>query len=389
MGEKELKLYNERIELFKNSVEHKPVSRVPIFSITDNWALFYYGTTLKEALKDPKLEYAAYEKALTDFPYDGSAFAGITTPMNFVASLGGGMYKDMDTLQVQTGQSMVMPVEDYDKLIEDPYKYILGTVLPKKYALFRLGSKMSMFFKLASSMSSMGNWAKNKAKAMDNFKNDHGLPVLNSVPAFVAADIMLDGLRDFKGMTTDIRRMPDKVAAAAMSITDNLCIPSISYAQATPSDEIYPQLYLHLPPWIGPKQFEKVYWPGFIKYLNEFKSRGYKMIVFFEKNYSHLYDYLEDLPKDLMIGLFEEDDLVTVKKRIGDVICVGGGIHVQDLMYKTPEECIDITKGIIDSVAPGGNFVFAPNKILLAANDARPENLKAVTEFVREYAMYK
>ena len=44
---------------------------------------------------------------------------------------------------------------------------------------------------------------------------------------------------------------------------------------------------------------------------------------------------------------------------------------------------------VIDSVAPGGNYVFAPNKILLAANDARPENLKAVTEFVREYAVYR
>lgn len=388
MGEKEIRLYNERIELFKNATEHKPMKRVPVFAITDNWALFYYGTTLKEALKDPKLEYAAYEKGLCDFAYDGSAFAGITMPMNFVTALGGGQYKDMDTLQIQTGQSLNMPAEDYDKLIDDPYRYILNNMLPKKFSLLSGKKVLPMFMKFASAMGQMGGWAGNKAKAMENFKNNHGLPILNSVPSFVAADIILDGLRDFKGIMTDIRRCPDKVAAASMAITDQLCIPSISYAQKEPSDELYPQLYLHLPPWIRPKAFEQVYWPGFKKYLDEFASRGYKLIIFFEKNYSHLYNYLKDLPKNHIIGLFEEDDLPTVKKEIGDVICVGGGIKTEDLMFKTPQECVDISKGIIDQMAPGGAFVFAPNKILLAANDAKPENLKAVTEFVRDYAVY-
>ena len=388
MGEKELKLFNERIGLFKNCVEHKPVSRVPVMSMTDNWALFYYGTTLKEALKDPKLEYAAYEKALTDFYYDGAAFAGISTPMNFVASLGGSMYKDMDTLQVQTGQSENMPVEDYDKLIDDPYGYFLKKVLPQKYEMFQMTSKWKMFFKFASSLSAMGGWAKNKAAAINRYKTEYGLPVLNSVPAFVAPDILLDGLRDFKGLMSDIRKIPDKVTAAAMSITDSLCIPSIKYAQAEPSDELYPQLYLHLPPWIGPKQFEKVYYPSLRKYTETFRDMGYKLIIFFEKNYSHLYDYLKDLPKNTIIGFFEEDDLRVVKKELGDTLCVGGGITVQDLIYKTPEECIEVTKEIIDSVAPGGSYVFAPNKILLSLADAKPENLKAVTDFVHEYAVY-
>ena len=389
MSEEMLKLFNERVEMFRNVTEHKPTDRIPIMAITDNWALFYYGTTLKEALKDPKLEHAAYVKGICDFDYDASAFAGITTPMNFVASLGGGMYDtNSETLQIQTGASEHMSSDEYDQLIADPYKFIQNTVLERKFALFRNKSTLSMFFQLSKSLAALGGWAGEKSKAIADFKNNYGIPVLNSVPTFVAPDVLLDGLRDFKGLSLDIRRCPDKVAEACMAFTEQLSIPSIRYGCGEPSDEIYPQLYLHLPPWISPKQFEKVYWPCFKRYTDEFHDRGFKMIIFFEKSYAHLYNYLKDLQKNFIIGCFEDDDPVTVKKELGDVITFCGGMPTQDLMYNTPEGCVEVAKKVVDEMAPGGAFVFAPNKILLARNDAKPENLKAVTSFVKEYAKY-
>ena len=384
-----LQLYDERIEMMKSAVERKQTKRVPVFAQTDNWALFYYGTTLKAALNDPKLEYAAYAKALTDFPFDASAFCGITTPASFISSLGGGMYQNnTETLQIQTGKSEVMPPQDYNRLIEDPVGYLTNVILPKKFEIFRKGSAFGIFGKLAKSMGKMNTWSQDKDKAMNAFKTEHGLPILNAVPPFIAADILLDGLRDFKGIMSDIKRMPDLVADACMALTKEICIPGAKFALPEPSDERYMQFYMHLPPWIKPKDFEKVYWPSYKLYIDTLANEGYKMIIFFEKNYSHLYDYLQDLPKNCILGLFEEDDLCEVKKALGGTMCIGGGIRTNDLQFKTASECVDITKKLIDDLAPGGGYVFSTHKILLSMNDAKPENLQAVTEYVKENAMY-
>jgi hypothetical protein len=49
---------------------------------------------------------------------------------------------------------------------------------------------------------------------------------------------------------------------------------------------------------------------------------------------------------------------------------------------------VDQAKKMIDACAPGGGFILSGDKALLSPNDARPENLKAVTDFVLEYGVY-
>ena len=389
MSEEMVRLYNERVQMFKDVTEHKPTKKVPVFAMSDTWCLPYYGTTMSEALKDPKLEHAAYVKGICDFDYDASCFVGISTPMNFAYSLGGGMYsKDQEHIQIQTGISENMSSEEYDQLIEDPYNFIQNTILERKFSLFRTKSSAAMFFKLTKSLISLGVWAGNKNKAMEDFKQNYGMPVLNDFPAMVSTDIIFDGLRDFKGISMDIRRCPEKVAAASMALTDEICIPSILYACGEPRDDAYPQIYTHLPPWISPKQFEQIYWPSFKKYTDAFHDRGYKMVIFFEKNWSRLYGFIRDLQKDFIIACFEDDDPVTAKKEVGDVVTFCGGLPTDVLKYGTPESCVEYTKKVFDDMAPGGSFIFSPNKVLLSENDAMPENLKAVTSFAKEYGKY-
>jgi len=87
-------LYQERVRRVNDAIELREPDRVPVLSQIDNWALFYYGTTLQEALKDVELEYRAYSKAITDFPFDGALNGGLTFPLNFVYALGGGIYNN-------------------------------------------------------------------------------------------------------------------------------------------------------------------------------------------------------------------------------------------------------------------------------------------------------
>lgn len=384
-----LELYEQRMTRMNNAVELKANDRVPIFSLVDNWALFYYGTNLKAAMNDPEIEFAAYSKAHTDFKFDAAAFPGLTMPLKFVGSLGGGIYQtDMETIQIATSHSEIMPVEDYDLLIKDPKSYLLNVVLPKKFKIFQEGTIEEKFEKCTNSIGLLLQWFQERSNFSERYKNEFGLPVPNAVPPFIAADLFLDCLRDFKGTINDVKRRPDKLAEACMSLCVNYNIPTTYASLAQPVYDKYLNLFLHLPPYLKPKDFEKVYWPSFKLYIETFAKQGYKFMILFEKNYEHLYDYLQELPEGCILGMFEDDDLRNTKKALSKNICIGGGISTNDLAYKTPQQCVDIAKELIDDLAPGGGYVFSVNRVMNSYNDAKPECLKAVTDFVYEYGRY-
>nr|WP_207740708.1 uroporphyrinogen decarboxylase family protein [Alkalibacter mobilis] len=374
----------------KDAIELREPDRVPIFGLVDNWALSYNGTTLKEALADIEIEYQAYSKALTDFPFDAALAPGVTFPLNFVSSLGGGIYNNnMETVQIATGKSEIMSVDEYDDLIEDPLKFFRDVIIPRKHSIFQSGTTEEKFGKFANSISKFLEFGQSREMLIDRYKVEHGLPITTGATLFMPADIIMDYFRDFKGITSDIKRHPDKLAEACMSMLDVLVPYTFGSMMGKDPDSTYIQLFLHLPQFIRPKEFEKIYWPSFKKYINIFAAQGFKILILFEKNWEHLHEYLQELPKGSVIAFFEEDDLRVAKKKLGDNICIAGGLKTNNLYYSSKEECIDIAKGLVDDLAPGGGFVFSPDKVLVSANDARPENLKAVTEFITEYGIYK
>lgn len=385
----QLKLYEERVNRMKNAIEHKPNDRVPIFGLVDNWALSYYGTTLKEATENLDLEYAAYSKALTDFQYDMGAFPGVTAPLKFMTSLGDGIYSDnTETLQIASSQSEIMSADEYDAFIEDPMKFMVSTILPRKVGILKSGTVEEKFGRLAQSLSYFSEFGQSRQVLFERYKNEYGLPIPNAASPFTPADLFLDCLRDFKGTMLDVRRNPDKLAEACMRLVEPM-IQATYAILPQPADDKYLNMFLHLPPYLKPKDFEKIYWPPFKAYVEHFAGQGYKFMILFEKNWSHLHEYLKELPKNCILGMFEEDDLREAKKVFGDTICIGGGMKTADLQFKTPEQCIDIAKGLIDDLAPGGGYVFSTDKVQLSASDGKPENIKAVTDFVHDYGVYK
>ncbi|NBJ14243.1 MAG: hypothetical protein FNP40_01450 [Dehalobacter sp. 4CP] len=382
-----LNLYNERVKRLKDAIELREPDRVPIYGLVDNWALSYYGATLNEVLKDPELEYQVYAKALTDFPFDGALAPGVTMPLNFVHALGGGIFNNnTETIQIATGQSELMRPEEYDDLIADPIKFIRDTIFPRKYKIFQEGTVEEKFGRYAYALSHFFKYVQSLQICSERIKQEYGLPITNGgVNLFMPGDLIMDYLRDFKGIMRDIKKCPDKLAEACMALVDPLLMNTFGVLHS-PTDDKYVHLYLHLPQYIRAKEFEKVYWPSFKKYVDIVAARGLKILILFEKNWEHLYEYLQEFPKGSVIGFFEEDDLRKAKKALGKNICIAGGLRTNDLYYASKEKCIDIAKGLIDDLAPGGGFVFAPDKVLATKNDAKAENLKAVTEFIVEYS---
>jgi len=81
-------------------------------------------------------------------------------------------------------------------------------------------------------------------------------------------------------------------------------------------------------------------------------------------------------------------DLVELKRDFGkDITFWGGGVDTQSTLNKaTPEEVSDEVKRIIDILAPGGGFVFAP--VHNIQDDVSPENFWAMWDTLQDYGVY-
>ena len=73
-------------------------------------------------------------------------------------------------------------------------------------------------------------------------------------------------------------------------------------------------------------------------------------------------------------------------EKLGDRFCLSGGIPNFLLSYGTPEQVCEHAKKIIDGVAQDGGYIMDASAIM--QDDTNTENLRALTDFTREYGQY-
>jgi hypothetical protein len=215
----------------------------------------------------------------------------------------------------------------------------------------------------------------------------YGMPVLLAGISDPPMDFISDHYRGFKGTLMDIRRHPDELVAACEAMYPLALKMAMASFGGPPAPFPLVFLPLHIPTYLRPVDFEKFYWPTFSRLVHDLAGFGYNSLLFLEGDWEPYFDYLKTLPKGHVVGLFEKK-IVEAKKAVGDTLCIGGGISTHMLGYATPEECVAHVRTVLDACAPGGGFILSADKALLSPNDARPENLKAVTDFVMEYGVY-
>ena len=81
-------------------------------------------------------------------------------------------------------------------------------------------------------------------------------------------------------------------------------------------------------------------------------------------------------------------NLKELKRDFGDVLTFwGGGVDTQSTLNNgTPQQVADEVRRIIDTLAPGGGFVFAP--VHNIQDDVSPENFWAMWDTLQEYGKY-
>jgi uroporphyrinogen-III decarboxylase len=135
------------------------------------------------------------------------------------------------------------------------------------------------------------------------------------------------------------------------------------------------------------EQFAKFYWPSVKAVIEGLIDIDLTPMPFWEGNYTPRLEFLAELPKGQVASWFDTVDVQKAKEIIGDNLCFYGNVPAQLLVTGTPEEVKDYVKMLIDTFSDTGGLIIN-GSVDGVPNEAKHENVMAVTEVVQEYGVY-
>lgn len=384
-------LSKERTQLFRDLFSGNTPKRVPVSaSMGVEFAIDYVGMDLAETLWDTTRFEEVFDKTCNDFFSDSFPLTALRIP-SWYQILGSKPIVMSSSGFMQHPDVEGMLPEDYDEFIASPYDCIIEKILPRLFTELDTNDANQKALVFAKAMKAqhdeMGNVLAAKAKMIAKY----GMSQIPYGPSFgmteAPYDFLADFLRGFKGVSKDIKRLPEKVVAACDAITPLMLKKGIPAVPDLVEGHTF--IPLHMAPYMREKDFEKFYWPSFKKLVESLHAAGQRVNLFVEHDWTRFIDYLQELPENTIMRI-EFGDPKLFKEKLGKKHVLAGFYPVTLLQTGTKEQCVDKAKELLDVLAPGGRYWFTTDKSLLATDkEGRiANNLKAVLEYVHENGAY-
>lgn len=382
--------FQEKLNRIHTAARKETPDRVPVLPNIETWVYQYAGVSVREAfLNDENAAVEAFRKFNEDVYVDGMLGTSNIVPLKMMELFGEGLYTvSEEGLQIKGSHGVTMQPEDYAALIKDPQSFFANVILPRKYPVLAQSADANKEL-LAKAFDEFAAYAAYNGRVAKRIVEDVKLPMLTKGAAYVAPDVVLDFLRDFVGVSTDVRRHNAELCEACDKIQD-FVFEMLFESYKTPEDGGLVFSPLHLPTFLKPKDFAKVYLPSMKRFVEEITvKRNYTLLFFMENDWMPYLDLLQELPEGgKVIGLFEFGDLKQYKERIGSKMTIAGGMPINLLGMGTKQQCIDKAKECLDNYAPGGNYIFSVDMVLMNLKDAMPENVIATMQYVHDNGKY-
>ena len=371
-------LYDQRLARVKAAANHEKVDHVPVLSMAQTWAIAYAGTNAEDTFSSQEREFEVYSKHLRDIPFDGTCLFGMNRPLPLYNSLGySPFFFSKDGVTIQHQDNTLLPDNEIDEYIENPYKFLRNKALYRRYPALR-GGLISDMKALANAMQMMMAH-KTKTDAIPGYLREQvGTPMVCGDLLEPALDRYI-GYRGFQNGMADLRRRPEQVLKALEAT-----YPIVAPAPGAMKDFPWTFFPVVTATYLNRKNFEKFWWPTAKRAMDAVVAQGGKVGIALEGNWSHLYDFLLEMPKGSVVAFLEGDDMIQAKKDIGHMVALSGGMPVQLLREGTKQQNIDYVRNIIDTCGTEG-ILFSQSQGLLSPGDVNPDNLRAVVDFVHEY----
>jgi uroporphyrinogen-III decarboxylase len=300
-----------------------------------------------------------------------------------------------------------MKENEYDLLLNDTSDFLIRCYLPRVYGILAptatlppLNTLMMMlpFHNLATPefADMLERLTKIAREAVEwqkgSFSLVHELTELGffcrQAPIMAGApfDNISDFLRGMRGSMLDMYRRPDKV----LQTCEMLCRIQLERIEALPDAKEFTPTFMALhrgaDGFMSLKQFETFYWPYLLQVINALVDKGYTPDIFFEGNYNSRLEHLAEMPKGKVIARFDKIDIRRAKEILGNKICISGNVPVSALQLGTTDDVKRVCRELIDVVGKNGGYIMGPASTL---DEVKPENLKTMIDFTKEYGRYR
>jgi len=391
-------LYDERLRRYVTALRNEKPDMVPIRPFVAEFTARYAGFTCQEVTHDYQKAFLAARKCASEFDWDAVVanmvyvWTGLTQALGlrYYAVPGIDIPPDVGFQYIEPSEEdAFMKADEYDQLIDDPTAFLYSVWLPR----------------VSSEVSAVGEPAKYRSHvalvkagmAMLKYFSDFGPQVellrtecgtVSAIAGILKApfDILADKLRGYIGLTMDMMAQPDKVLAACEALAPHLY--HVAASTADPSGQVPVGFWMHrgCVPFVSAGQFESHYWPTVKPIVEELWRNGQQTLFYAEGDWkAHLASFAE-LPAGSIVYHVDRGDIFEVHDKIGDRFCLSGGIPNVVLSHGSEGDVRAWCKRVIDGVARDGGYIMDASAIM--QNDTRPENLRAMTEFTREYGVY-
>jgi uroporphyrinogen-III decarboxylase len=183
----------------------------------------------------------------------------------------------------------------------------------------------------------------------------------------------------------DMYRKPDALIKACEKLLPFMFEIAVNATKVSGNPRVFIPIHKGLDGFMSLEQFERFYWPTLRELMVALINEGLNPCPLWEGDCTSRLEVIKDIPPGKACYAFEATNLIKVKEVLGGRICIRGNVPLSILMTGTPEDVRQYCKRLIDRVGKDGGYIMDSSTGL---DDAKPENVKAMFEFTKEYGQY-
>lgn len=407
--------YQASLTRIKDAVQLKKTpDRVPVTLLPSMFPFINAGMTIQEAMYDYDKTVAAFRKFILEFKPDMHIGAAQAGPGKFFEILDYKLYSwpghgVAPEHSYQCNEGEYMKAEEYDLLITDPSFYFRNFYLPRVFGAlegFQMLPPLTGILEIYGvafnfipyalppvqgaykALFEAGAEALKWAMAIGGLNGELttlGFP--NILGGFTKApfDTIGDTLRGTRGIMIDMYRQPDKLLKAMEALVPIMIGMGIGASQQTGNPQIFIPLHKGADGFLSDEQF-KFYWPTLKQVIVGLIEGGCIPWPALEGHWGSRLKVIQDIPKGKTMWMVDQTDMAKAKETLGKNACLIGNVSSSMLRLATPDEVKAYCKKLIDTAGKGGGFIVGNGAFF---DEAKPENVKAMVDFTKEYGVYK
>jgi uroporphyrinogen-III decarboxylase len=390
--------YQARMNRYVTAMRNGKPDMIPIRPFVAEFTGVHAGYTCQELAHDYQKAFAAARRCAADYDWDAVVsnmvyvWTGLTQAigLRYYGIPGFDVPLDMGFQYREPPHTdAFMKPDEYDELIDDPTAYLLDVWLPRVSTEVRgLGQPVTRAHNLSFVKGGMAMMEYFNAFGVQSARLRAESGTVSAISGILKApmDIIADKLRGYLGLVDDLHERRDKVVAACEALLPHLL--HVARSTADPARLVPVGYWMHRGgvPFVSPDVFKNVYWPTVRPIIEELWADGIQTLFYAEGKWDRHLESFAELPDRSIVYHVDQGDLLKTHRTLGHKFCLSGGISNVILAHGTPEDVRRRCKEVIDIAARDGGYIMDASAIV--QNDAKVENVTAMTDFTREYGTY-